>query len=66
MHILLTNDDGITAPGLAAMYRELVKLGDVSVAAPDSAQSASAHAITVNAPLSVARVHVHNLFHGHA
>jgi len=50
MHILLTNDDGILAPGLSAMYRELVALGDVSVAAPDSAQSASAHAITVNAP----------------
>ena len=66
MHILLTNDDGILAPGLAAMYREVVKLGDVSVAAPDTAQSASAHAITVNAPLSASRVHVHNEFHGWA
>jgi len=64
MHILLTNDDGILAPGLAAMYRQLVTLGDVSVAAPDTAQSASAHAITVNAPLTASQVHVQNEFHG--
>jgi len=66
MHILLTNDDGISAPGLAAMYRELVSLGDVSVVAPDTSQSASAHAITINAPLMVQEVHVHNEFHGQA
>jgi 5'-nucleotidase len=64
MHILLTNDDGILAPGLAAMYRELEKLGQVDVAAPDTAQSASAHAITITDPLTVNRVHVHNAFHG--
>jgi 5'-nucleotidase len=66
MHILLSNDDGILAPGLAAMYRVLAKIGDVSVAAPDSAQSASAHAITINAPLTASRVHVHNEFYGWA
>ncbi len=66
MHILLTNDDGILAPGLAAMYRELTSLGDVSVAAPDSAQSASAHAITINAPLTASRVHLQNEFYGWA
>ncbi|MCP4590141.1 MAG: 5'/3'-nucleotidase SurE [bacterium] len=66
MHILLTNDDGITAPGLAAMYRELVNLGRVSVVAPDSVQSASAHAITINAPLGVQKLHVHNEFNGYA
>lgn len=64
MHILLTNDDGILAPGLAAMRRELARLGQVSVAAPDSAQSASAHAITINAPLTASWVHVQNEFHG--
>ncbi|MHC4093173.1 MAG: 5'/3'-nucleotidase SurE, partial [Planctomycetota bacterium] len=41
MHILLTNDDGILAPGLAAMYRQMKTLGEVSVAAPDTAQSAA-------------------------
>ena len=66
MHILLTNDDGISAPGLAALYRELTSLGDVSVVAPDTSQSASARAITINAPLMVQEVHVHNEFHGQA
>ncbi|MCP4247395.1 MAG: hypothetical protein GY778_10145 [bacterium] len=56
MRILLTNDDGIVAPGLAAMHRQLTALGDVDVVAPDSAQSAAAHAITINAPLSGGRL----------
>ncbi|MCH7720151.1 MAG: 5'/3'-nucleotidase SurE [Planctomycetes bacterium] len=64
MHILLTNDDGILAPGLAAMYRELTKIGQVTVAAPDTVQSASAHAITINTALTACEVHVHNEFHG--
>ena len=64
MRILLTNDDGILAPGLAALYRELAPLGEVSVAAPDVVQSAAAHAITINAPLTASRVHVHNEFWG--
>ncbi|MFQ5601496.1 MAG: 5'/3'-nucleotidase SurE [Candidatus Krumholzibacteriia bacterium] len=66
MHILLTNDDGISAPGLVAMYRELIPLGEVTVVAPESAQSASAHAITISDPLSARGVHVQNVFHGHA
>ncbi len=64
MHILLTNDDGILAPGLLALHRELTRLGDVSVAAPETVQAAAAHAITINAPLTAARVHVHNEFYG--
>ena len=36
MLILLTNDDGIQAPGLVAMYRELTKLGEVQVIAPET------------------------------
>ncbi len=60
MHILLTNDDGILAPGLAAMYRELTKIGQVTVAAPDTVQSASAHAITINTALTACEVHVHH------
>jgi 5'-nucleotidase len=56
VHILLTNDDGILAPGLAALYRELTALGRVSVVAPDTVQSASGHGITVREPL-VARPH---------
>ena len=64
MHILLTNDDGILAPGLAAMYRELIRMGTVDVVAPDVVQSASAHAITVRYPLMATRVHVGGEFHG--
>ncbi len=66
MKILLTNDDGILAPGIAAMYRALTQLGEVYVVAPDSAQSASAHAITVQKPIAVSRIHVHNEFYGHS
>ena len=41
MLILLTNDDGISAPGLVALYHELVELGDVHVVAPASVESAT-------------------------
>ena len=63
---MLTNDDGILAPGLAAMQRELSTIGDVVVAAPDSVQSASGHAITIHEPITARRVHVHNRFYGWA
>lgn len=51
MQILLTNDDGIYAPGLAALERELVKLGDVCVVAPATEQSGVGHSITFLSPL---------------
>jgi 5'-nucleotidase len=54
--ILLTNDDGIYAPGLAALYRELKRLGEVKVVAPESEQSAVGHAITLINPLRVREV----------
>lgn len=47
MHILLTNDDGIFAPGLAALYKYLVRLGDVTVAAPADVQSGAGHSISL-------------------
>lgn len=56
MNILLTNDDGIYAPGLAALYRELKPLGEVTVVAPESEQSAVGHAITIMTPLRVKEV----------
>ena len=46
--ILVTNDDGITAPGLRALIEVMNELGDVCVVAPDSPQSAMGHAITIN------------------
>jgi len=54
--ILLTNDDGIYAPGLAALYRELKRLGEVTVVAPESEQSAVGHSISLITPLRVKEV----------
>jgi 5'-nucleotidase len=48
---LLTNDDGIYAPGLAALEIELRKLGDVVVVAPATEQSGVGHSITFLTPL---------------
>src|SRR3954470_23227457 len=64
MLILLTNDDGIRAPGLVALYRELVKLGEVQVVAPETVQSATGHGITIDAPLLTDRVTVEGAFTG--
>lgn len=49
--ILVTNDDGITAPGLRALVRFMKEIGDVIVVAPDSPQSGMGHAITLNSTL---------------
>jgi 5'-nucleotidase len=54
--ILLTNDDGIYAPGLAAMAQQLRELGDVSVIAPATEQSGVGHSITYLTPLIVKEV----------
>jgi 5'-nucleotidase len=54
--ILLTNDDGIYAPGLAALHQELRELGEVAVVAPESEQSAVGHAISLMTPLRVKKV----------
>jgi 5'-nucleotidase len=51
VRILLTNDDGVYAPGLQALRKELLKLGDVTVVAPAGEQSAVGHSITLLAPL---------------
>ena len=55
--ILLTNDDGIYAPGLAAMERELRRMGEVSLVAPATEQSGVGHSITYLTPLIVKEVH---------
>jgi len=56
VQILLTNDDGIYAPGLAAMERELRELGTVSVVAPKIEQSGVGHSITFLTPLICSEV----------
>ncbi len=51
--ILVTNDDGVHAPGLAALAAALDELGEVYVVAPDREQSAVGHALTLHRPLRV-------------
>jgi len=55
MNILITNDDGIYSPGIAALARTARKFGDVRVVAPDVEQSSMGHAITHSRPLSYKR-----------
>lgn len=59
MRILITNDDGIDAPGLNALAAELSKAHEVQVVAPSSQRSASAHAITVRSSLGY-KIHSKN------
>lgn len=66
MRILITNDDGILAPGLAALYESVADLGQVDVVAPATAQSAMAHAITVRKPMATQHVHVNGEFWGYS
>lgn len=54
--ILVTNDDGITAPGVRALIEVMKTLGDVVVVAPDSPQSGMGHAITINSTLHIDKV----------
>jgi 5'-nucleotidase len=58
VRVLLTNDDGIAAPGLQALRRQLVALGglDVVTIAPDSNRSATARSITTREPLAVEEI----------
>lgn len=53
MHILVTNDDGVQAPGLLALAQEMRKLGKVTVFGPDRNWSVSGHVKTLDRPLRV-------------
>jgi len=54
--ILVTNDDGITAPGMRTLIQVMTTIGDVVVVAPDSPQSGMGHAITINSTLHIEKV----------
>lgn len=56
--ILVTNDDGITAPGIRTLISIMKEIGNVIVVAPDSPQSAMGHAITVNNTLFLEQVFI--------
>ena len=55
--ILVTNDDGITAPGLRSLVLLMKEIGDVVVVAPDSPQSGMGHAITLDSTLYASKMH---------
>ncbi len=56
--ILVTNDDGITAPGLRNLIEVMNEIGEVVVVAPDSPQSGMGHAITINSTLYCDKIKV--------
>ncbi len=55
-HILVTNDDGVTAPGLLALAQEMRKIAKVSILAPDRNWSGSGHVKTLERPLRIKEV----------
>lgn len=64
MRILLTNDDGINSPGIAALYDALDGLGEIVPVAPLTVQSATSHGITFNEPLMIEEVVVNERMKG--
>jgi len=59
--ILVTNDDGITAPGIRSLVEVMTELGDVVVIAPDKPQSGMGHAITINSTLRIQKVKIYGV-----
>ena len=66
MKILVSNDDGIDSKGIYALVQALKEIGDVTVVAPITEQSAVGHAITMQIPLRVIEVHKKGEFFGYA
>ncbi|AIN74886.1 5'/3'-nucleotidase SurE [Flavobacterium psychrophilum] len=58
--ILVTNDDGISAPGIRSLIAVMQEIGTVIVVAPDSPQSAMGHAITINSTLHLNKISAEN------
>jgi 5'-nucleotidase len=59
MNILVTNDDGIYSPGLAALAKAATAFGKVTVMAPDVERSSASHAITSHLPISYKKANIH-------
>jgi len=66
MNILLTNDDGIYAPGLRVLWQSLCQEHQVFVVAPDVERSAIGHAITIHSPIQVKKIRDNGRFFGYA
>lgn len=65
MKVLLTNDDGINASGLLALYQEMKQIAEVLIVAPETEQSAVGHAITLSDPLKVTEMEIEGQFYGY-
>ncbi len=65
MNILLTNEDGIFAPGLVALYHVLHQRGNVTIVAPMDARSGTSHSITFAEPVSCSQIKVKDHFTGY-
>ena len=65
-HVMISNDDGIDAPGIFALVLEMKKIARVTVVAPDKQQSAVGHAITMNYPLRALPFRKNGEFFGYA
>jgi len=67
MHkVILTNDDGIRSPGLLALHKELIKIVDVLVVAPESQKSGAGKSLTFHKPIRVCEFTLENNFKGYA
>lgn len=66
MNVLITNDDGIYAEGLAALYKKFIKSHSVTVVAPERERSAVSHSITLHKPLRANRVSLEGGLSGYA
>lgn len=66
LSILISNDDGIDAPGIDRLVKEMRRVGEVTVVAPHLQQSAVGHAITMNRPLRVREYFKNGSFFGYA
>jgi 5'-nucleotidase len=64
--ILVTNDDGVYAPGIYALFKAMRDIGDARVVAPESERSAVGHALTISDPLRVWTVDRYGETFGHA
>src|SRR3989338_825166 len=65
MHVLITNDDGIYAEGIYALYKEIKKIAQVTVVAPDSERSSVGHGITLAHPIYFKKVNRKGKFFGY-
>ncbi|MDD4146440.1 MAG: 5'/3'-nucleotidase SurE, partial [Clostridia bacterium] len=58
MHILVTNDDGVRAPGIQALAQKMSEIGETTLVAPLEEKSAIGHGITIREPIRVHKMNI--------